>query len=700
MQQSGTPPNDLVEEKRHLLQRNALIQFTSTGPSGGDGLEDTIRKLTETSAKTLNVARVSVWRYNETHRAIQCLDLYELDKNRHTAGFELSAKDYPVYFKTLAEKDVIVAHDARQDPNTHEFAETYLIPNGITSMLDAPIHLGGLAEGVLCHEHIGPARRWTADEVTFSVAVANVASLALAWSEQKQAEARIRDQAALLDAAREAIYVQDLDDQIIYWNKGAELIYGWAAGESTGCKPRDLFYKDVDVFREARAILLKQGEWQGDVVQRTKSGRDIVMDVRWTLVTDKDGKPKSILVINTDITEKKNLESQILRSQRMESIGTLAGGIAHDLNNMLTPVLMSIDMLHTLVKDDAGRSLITTLHDNVRRAADLVKQVLSFARGVEGKRLVLEPSRLIHDLVKVLEGTFPKSIDVCPKTSSGLWKLTGDPTQMHQVFLNLCLNARDAMPEGGKLTISVENVVVDEASAAMNLNAMPGAFVIIQVEDTGSGMPRSVRERIFDPFFTTKEFGQGTGLGLSTALSIIKSHGGFINVYSEPGEGSVFKVYLPANTSEIPADIAELETTRFPRGEGECILLVDDEESIRNIARHILEQYGYRVMVAENGAEAIALYAMRQSEIDLVLTDMSMPVMDGPSTINALKTLNATIPVIGSSGLSSHKGSVKATGISIDGFLTKPYTAETLLKIVHEVLHPHSDSLAQAAATH
>ncbi|HLM23635.1 MAG TPA: ATP-binding protein, partial [Pyrinomonadaceae bacterium] len=430
---------------------------------------------------------------------------------------------------------------------------------------------------------------------------------------------------------------------------------------------------------------LRDGEWQGEIRQTRRDGADIIVESRWTLVRDEKGQPNSILVINTDVTEKKQMESQFLRAQRMESIGTLAGGIAHDLNNVLSPILMAIDMLQLKATDEASRKWLDVLRTNAERGGNMVRQVLSFARGVEGERVALQPKHLIKEIVKILRETLPKSIEINFQIPKDLWIISADATQIHQVLMNLCVNARDAMPEGGSISIAAENVFVDENYARMHLEAKPGRFVMIGVSDTGPGMSVEIQSRIFEPFFTTKEMTKGTGLGLSTALTIVKSHGGFINVYSELHKGSQFTLYLPALDMPGAINSAALQTD-LPLGNGELILVVDDEESIREIMRGTLETFGYTVLTASDGTEALALYADKKNEIAVVLTDMVMPFMDGPATIRALQRMNPKVRIIAASGLGAGQraGEGALEGVSV--FLNKPYTAEKLLKTLAQVL--------------
>jgi len=393
-----------------------------------------------------------------------------------------------------------------------------------------------------------------------------------------------------------------------------------------------------------------------------------------------NGEPHLLLVFN-DVTEKKKLEAQFLRAQRMESIGTLAGGIAHDLNNVLAPLLISIQLLREKITDADGQQILATLETNVNRGADLVKQVLTFGRGIQGERVMIQIKHIAREIKEIVRETFPKSVRLQMDVAPELWKISGDATQIEQVLLNLCVNARDAMPDGGKLSLRIENKVLDQIYAGSNLESKPGRHVVISVSDTGAGMTREVQDRIFEPFFTTKEHGKGTGLGLSTTLAIVKSHGGFIHCYSELGKGSMFKVYLPVGAAP-DVETAAAEKPRLPRGRNELVLVVDDEEPIREIAKQILERFGYRVLLAANGAEAVKLYTARQKEIAVVITDMAMPVMDGPAAIAALNTINPNIKIIGSSGLDSGNKS----GAAIGHFMPKPYTAETVLNMLQKVL--------------
>jgi two-component system, cell cycle sensor histidine kinase and response regulator CckA len=503
-----------------------------------------------------------------------------------------------------------------------------------------------------------------------------------------QAEEKVHEQAALLDIAQDAMIVHDLDNKITYWNRSAENLYGWSAVEAIGKNANDLIYGDtLSLPVDALDCVMKKGSWTGELHHRGKDEEEIVVESRWTLVLDSSGRKRSIFIINTDITEKKRFQAQFLRSQRMENLGTLASGIAHDLNNVLAPILMSVQMLRKKLPDERSQKILTTLETTTQRGANLVKQVLSFARGLEGRHTTVQVKHLILELEKILRQIIPRSIQVCTNISKELWTISSDSTQLHQILMNLCVNARDAMPNGGELSITAENFLADENYARMQIDAKAGPYIIISVSDTGTGIAPEILDRIFDPFFTTKEVGKGTGLGLSTVLGIIKSHGGFVNVYSEWGKGTEFKVYLPAiEATETYQFKEEYEGhDELPFGHGELILIVDDEASIREITKVSLETYSYRTLTASDGAEAVALYAQYRNEVSAVLTDMMMPIMDGPTTIRALQWINPDIKIIAVSGLAMDFERTKIASLGIKTILRKPYTTVELLKTLHKV---------------
>lgn len=508
-------------------------------------------------------------------------------------------------------------------------------------------------------------------------------------TEHKNARDRLHEQASLLDKARDAILVRHLEHGITYWNKSAEMLYGWTMEEVRGRQAADFLYRDQAAYQQAVGAVLAQGEWSGEIQQITKSGDAILVEGRWTLVRDEAGRPQAVLAINSDVTEKKKMEQQFLRAQRMESIGTLAGGIAHDLNNVLAPILMSIDLLRLTSRDERAKEVLSTIETSARRGADMVQQILSFARGVEGRRMLINIRTIIEDVQHLVQDTFPKDIRFQAEFDADLPLFSGDHTQVHQVLLNLCVNARDAMPKGGTLRVSAASLEVDSNYASMTQDSKPGRYVMIKVTDTGVGIPQNLLERIFDPFFTTKDLGKGTGLGLSTVLAIVKSHGGFLNVYSEPGNGTTFTACFPA-AEGLNERLAETPDEKHPRGNGELVLIVDDEAAVRTITQQTLESFGYRVLTASDGTEAVALYSMHRGDVAAVVTDMMMPVMSGQVTIQVLKRLDPDVKIIAASGLSSESSPTRAESLGVDLFLPKPFTAQTILAALKEVLRGQS----------
>ncbi|MGF2038817.1 MAG: response regulator [Nostoc sp. CmiVER01] len=533
---------------------------------------------------------------------------------------------------------------------------------------------------------VEPLRNESQEVVGVTCASIDISERQVALRERKLAEEKIREQAALLDVTTDAICLRDLNNEIIFWNKGAETLYGWKATEARGQNASKLLYGEPSPEIEAALLqVVNKGKWQGELTKLTKTDKEILVASRWSLVCDEQGKPKSILTVDTDITEKKHLEAQLFRAQRLESIGTLASGIAHDLNNILTPILAGAQLLPLKFPhaDERTRHLLEILEINARRGADLVKQVLSFARGVEGKRITLQLRHIIVELGKILKETFPKSIEISTDVPQDLWMVSGDSTQLHQVLMNLCVNARDAMPNGGSLSIYAENLLIDENYARMNLEAKEGPYTVVTVSDTGGGIPREILDRIFEPFFTTKDVGQGTGLGLSTVLGIVKSHRGFVNVYSEVGSGTSFKVYLPAVEGMETFTPEELP---LQTGHGELILIVDDETAIQEITRTSLEAHNYKILVASDGIEAIALYAKNRDKISAVLMDIMLPSLDGLTAIRTLRKINPQARIIASSGLMSEKKLSSLTNIGVNTFLPKPYTVNELLLSLQKVL--------------
>jgi two-component system cell cycle sensor histidine kinase/response regulator CckA len=509
----------------------------------------------------------------------------------------------------------------------------------------------------------------------------------------RDAEVTIREQAELLNKASDAIILCNLERQVLFWNRGAEDVYGWTASEAIGKNLADLLFHGNPPPEIETAIksLNQSGEWAGELQEFTKDNRTITVQGRATLIRDDQGQPKSLLLINTDITERKQLEEQFLRAQRLESLGTLISGIAHDLNNALSPVLMGINILRAHPNPKEAGAIFDMVEASTRRGADMVKQVLAFARGADTRKTTIQVDRLVKEMGKIIADIFPKNIKCKVHTSQEIWPVSGYATQLHQVLMNLCVNARDAMPNGGTMVLSTKNVRLEASDVAGHPEATPGNYICVTVEDSGTGINDEHLKKIFEPFFTTKAPGKGTGLGLPTSRNIILNHGGFMTVKSEPGKGTQFTFFLPAAGA-----LAGEETTSpilpLPGGSGECVLVVDDEEAVLAITKSTLENFGYTVLVASSGPEAVACFADQREKIKLVLTDMAMPFMDGVATTLALRKIKSDVPIIVTSGLDQRKDEDTSRRIKAAAFLQKPFTAETLLRQVHTVLSGKRES--------
>ncbi len=510
-------------------------------------------------------------------------------------------------------------------------------------------------------------------------------------TDRRIAQQRVREQAALLDVATDAIFVRSMDNKILFWNKGAATLYGWSETEALGRNAEELLSLDEpDKPSEAMKNLLDRGQWQGECQQFTRMGKGITVMSRWTLLRHTSGLPASILTVNTDITRAKQLQAQFLRVQRLESIGTLASGIAHDLNNILTPIYGVAQLLPMQLPDAAPqlKQQFEILKASAKRGSDIIGQMLSFARGREGDRRPLQVRHLIREIRSFAHKTFPKLIDISVDLPNSLWQVSGDPTQLHQVFMNLFVNARDAMGAEGILTVSAMNLVLGKAFVDNHIEAEAGPYIVVTVADTGQGISSELCNRIFEPFFTTKQAQGGTGLGLSTVHGIVKSHGGFVTVYSEVGKGTQFKVYLPAlETAEIATEKMETSVS----GKGESLLVVDDEPAICEIARSILENYGYKVLIAADGIDAISQYTQHKSDVHLVVMDMTMPELDGVSAVRIMQKINPQLKAVLMSGLPGNAGVAASAGESVKGFLQKPFSSEALSKAVHTALYTSPD---------
>jgi two-component system, cell cycle sensor histidine kinase and response regulator CckA len=504
---------------------------------------------------------------------------------------------------------------------------------------------------------------------------------------QKQAQRSLELFRRLIDQSSDAIFVVDPESaRILDVNERACTSLGYSRNDLLRRTMFDIeaaydgftWPEQVERARAGELEILEVG-------QRRSTGETFPVEI--TLKHVELENRAYIVAAARDITEKKQLEAKYLRAQRLESVGRLAGGIAHDLNNVLSPILLSIQLLREKLGDANSQEILNLMEKSAKRGSSMIRQVLTFARGARGERIAVRVPELIDDLVKIGKETFPRSVQIKVSIEEDVWPATGDPTQLHQVLMNLCVNACDAMPEGGVLELRAENCRLDERQARGYPDARPGAFAVLSVRDTGAGIAPEMLDKIFEPFFTTKSFGKGTGLGLATALGIIRGHEGFVTVETQLGKGSCFKVFLPSRCDD---NARPQEKAAFPahRGKNQLVLVVDDEKAIRLVTQAVLTAHGYDVLTADDGAEAVALYKDKQHRIEAIIMDMSMPFMDGSSAIKAIRQVNPDVPILAVSGLVDSEQLPAMTGQARLPLLGKPFSPDQLLRALSAIIAP------------
>ncbi len=501
----------------------------------------------------------------------------------------------------------------------------------------------------------------------------------------RQTETRCSSQTEMLEQALDVIIVEEPNGRISFWNRAAEQVLGWQAREVIGRRLKSFAGAEVSstLFAATRATSEK-GEWRGEVVLTAKNGRPVTFDFRRTLVRDKDGRPLAQLSIGHDLSERRQLEEQLFRAQRMESISLLAAGIAHDLNNVLTPIIMALGLLKHDLKEPGHVRIMGTLEKSADRGASLVRQLLSFMQGTTSTAQAFHVTEAIREIGSVIRDTFPPSIELTERIQDGLWLVKAQGTHMHQVLLNLAVNARDAMPEGGSLTVSAENVTLPEKGSGIVQAGRSGDFVMISVADTGTGIRPEDRERIWEPFFTTKPEGMGTGLGLPTVRGIVTRYKGFVDLESESGRGTCFRVYLPAVTEAVEAGAAREPVLR-DKGNGESVLVIDGSRDVLDLTATVLNRYGYSTSTAVDGLEGAALMQKSRTPFSVVVSDLQAPSLSGRRLGLALRKLNPELRLVfmGSDASLEESADMRELGAQ---FLAKPFQPAELLCAVMSAL--------------
>ncbi|MDL1962856.1 MAG: PAS domain S-box protein [Deltaproteobacteria bacterium] len=508
-------------------------------------------------------------------------------------------------------------------------------------------------------------------------------------TERRQAEEEIRKLSSAVEQSIDGIAMANLEPRLTYVNNAFASMHGCFPEEMIGMKGVNLVKKEeLDKFISSLNKIKTLGSWTGEIEHIRKDGTPFPAFLSVNLLKDAKGRPTGILAVVKDISEQKKLEAQFHQAQKMEAIGVLAGGVAHDFNNILTIIIGNADMaLMNIDKDNPLREKLGEIKIAGERAASLTRQLLTFSRKQIITPRVLDLNELLTDLEKMLGRLVGEDIELLTIPEPALWPVDVDPGQMEQVIMNLAVNARDAMPTGGNLTIETANIDPDENYFYKHgiEEKKPGHYVILAVSDTGSGMDEKIKEHIFDPFFTTKEVGRGTGLGLSTVYGIVKQNNGFVWVYSEPGQGTTFKVYLPRVKENVEPE-EKGQTPVNNSGGSETVLIVEDDDSLRKLAQNVLQQHGYKVLDAENGEDALRVSQAHEGAIHLMIADVVMPRMGGKKVAERLKLLYPRMKVIYMSGYTDN--AIVLHGVLAPGlnFLQKPFSPEGLAHKVREVL--------------
>lgn len=513
---------------------------------------------------------------------------------------------------------------------------------------------------------------------------------------RKRAESRLQEQANLLDKAQDAIVVLNLDRTVRFWNRSAERLYGWSSDEAVGAGFDMLLRHDAELFGNALERLQTRGEWSGELAEQRKDGTRVTTEAHWTLVRDDAGRPESILAIQTDITERLAMERQLRQSQRLQAVGQLTGGVAHDFNNLLTVILGNSDLLVDGLQDRPRlRHLATMVHAASEKATALTQRLLAFARQQALEPRPTDLAALVDGMRGLLDRTLGEDVDIRLALEGESCVALIDPDQLEAALLNLAINARDAMPGGGCLTIELANVVLDQAYADWNEEVTPGAYVMVAVSDNGTGMTPDVAAQAFEPFFTTKDVGKGSGLGLSMVFGFVKQSQGHVQVYSEPGQGTTVRLYLPRALSAAEA------SPQIPSGGlvggNERVLLVEDDDMVRRHVTGQLQTLGYSVVGAAAGPEALALLD-RGEQVDLLFTDLVMPGgMNGRELAEAVASRQPGMPVLFTTGYAEHailnQGQL-TVGVSL---LNKPYRLQDLALRLRQVFQEATGASASAA---
>lgn len=671
----------LRRRNRELALLNRLIAASAGDPEQGSILETACREL----AHALDVPQVAAALLNEEKSESIVVAEYLADGQPTALHKKLPVAGNPAMQYLLTRKAPLVADDAQRDPRLVPMRRM-LRRRGIVSLLVLPLIIDGDVVGSLGLGACGP-RRFSAEEFNLAWSVADQVAGALA---RAQLSAERQQLTTAITQAAESVIITDPDGVIAYVNPAFEHITGYNRAEVLGRNPRLLSSGKQDkAFYEKLWATIQAGQvWHGRFVNRKKDGALYTSDATITPVRNGSDRIVNYVQVSRDVTHELQLEEQYRQSQKMEALGRLTGGIAHDFNNLLTAINGFAELLQTqLLADDPRRDLAIKILHSGRRAAALVRQLLTFSRHQVIEPKVLDLNVVVANMETMLRRVIGEDVELETRLAPDPWPVKVDPVQIEQVIVNLAVNARDAMPDGGRLTIETARVVLDDASrdAADLLELQPGEYLLLGVTDTGTGMTEEVMAHIFEPFFTTKGVGKGTGLGLATVFGIVKQSGGNIRAFSEEGRGTTFKIYLP-RAQEAPVQPGRTEVeVEMPRGD-ETIFLVEDDPAVRELTRRVLQAQGYTLLEAQDGSDALRVAADYADPIHLLLTDVVMPNTNGKTLATKLVESRPGLKVLFISGYTDkaivHHG-VLEPGVA---FLPKPFSPMVLTRAVRTVL--------------
>jgi PAS domain S-box-containing protein len=690
--QRRTAQMALRASEEWMRRANLALLSLARSPNIREGnLPEAFAEITETTAQMLQVERVGIWLFSANQKDVTCYTQYDPEGRCHSHGTLCKVADYPVYFRALAEKLLIVANDILTHPDLVEFAQDYATL-GVSSLLDVATRIQNTLAGTITIEHMGRPRTWRPEEEAFASSVADMVSVALSAYERRQVAETLRKSEEryrnLFENANDLIYTLDLTGKITSVNQKIKEITGYAPEEMIGRSVDEVLTPDNRNISNANLARKLAGEAEGTIYELEmigKQGQTLALEINTRLI-DEQGEPSAILGIARDISERKHLEDQLRQAQKMEAIGRLAGVVAHDFNNLLIAILgYSQLILRRLEPHNPFYREINEIEKAGQRAATLTNQLLAFSRRQAAQPQIVNLNHVVTEIGHMLRRIIGEDIELVTVLEPQLGCTKVDPGQIEQVIMNLAVNSRDAMPNGGRLIIETANSEFDEPYASRHPATQSGHYVLLSVSDTGVGMDKETQSRIFEPFFTTKSEGKGTGLGLSTVYGIVKQSNGHIEVQSEPGRGATFQIFLPmVDEKPLYEQLVQMDDDAY--GGQETILLAEDDDAVRELVVHLLQVKGYTVLEATDARSALAVCQSYSGPIAAVLTDVVMPQMNGPELVQVLMQLRPTLKVLYMSGYTDGN-TVSLNQLSGTlSLLEKPFTAEKLTQRLRQLL--------------